>query len=181
MQDELALLARARTLDAEALTEIHQAYYSPIYRYVAMRVGNVKVVEDLTSEVFTRLLSALRDKTAPQRTLRGWLYKVAGHVVVDHYRRQGRATQVELTEMLPSKEESPEMLTERQLSAESLHEAIRDLTEEQQTVLALRFGSGMRIREVAQMVGKSEGAVKQLQLRAIAMLSNKLLPGMTDV
>ena len=61
MQDELALLARARTLDADALAEVHDRYYAPIFRYVAFRVSDREVAEDLTREVFTRLLSALRD------------------------------------------------------------------------------------------------------------------------
>ena len=94
VQDEMQLLARARALDPEALSQVHNEYYRPIFRYVSFRVGDHKAAEDLTSEVFTRLLSALRDKTAPQNTLRGWLYGVAARVVSDHYRRQARAREI---------------------------------------------------------------------------------------
>jgi RNA polymerase sigma-70 factor (ECF subfamily) len=87
VQDELTLLARARQLDPEALAHIHETYYTSIFRYVAFRVGDHATAEDLTSEVFTRLLTALRDKGAPQNTLRGWLYGVAARVVNDHHRK----------------------------------------------------------------------------------------------
>ena len=73
MPDEITLLARARALEDEALAEIHETYYEPIFRYIVFRVSNQQIAEDLTSEVFVRLLSALRDHTAPQNTLRGWL------------------------------------------------------------------------------------------------------------
>ena len=176
-QDELALLARARALEPEALTEVHQTYYRPIFRYISFRVTDQKVTEDLTSEVFTRLLSALRDKSAPQNTLRGWLYGVASRVVSDHFRQMNRAEEVALSDMLPDKQASLEEKMSQKLSAEALREALHHLTEEQQRVLALRFGLGMRIREVAETMGKSEGSIKQLQLRAIASLARQLPVG----
>ncbi len=174
MQDELTLLARARALEEDALAEIHQTYYRPIYRYIAFRVSDQSLAEDLASEVFTRLLSALRDKSAPQNTLRGWLYGVASRVVSDHYRQAGRIPQVALSEMIPAEERTPEEEVDRALSSERLRTAIQGLTEEQQRVLALRFGFGMRLREVADTLDKSEGAIKQLQLRALTVLSQRL-------
>ncbi|HUM71660.1 MAG TPA: sigma factor, partial [Chloroflexota bacterium] len=108
MEDELKLLARARALEEDALAEIHQTYYRAIYRYIAFRVSDQPLAEDLTSEVFTRLLSALRDKSAPQNTLRGWLYGVASRVVSDHFRQAGRAPQVELSEMVAAETGMPE-------------------------------------------------------------------------
>ena len=176
MQDEMALLARARTLDPDALTIIHATYYAPIFRYVAFRVGDRYVAEDLTSEVFTRLLSALRDRNAPQNTLRGWLYGVAARVVSDHHRQHYRAPQVELDESIVSREAGPAESVEALLTREDLKRAMAELTEEQQNVIALRFGYDMPIQEVARTLGKSEGAVKQLQARAIAALAHKMSP-----
>lgn len=177
MQDELTLLARARALDDAALAEIHRTYYRSIFRYISFRVSDAKMAEDLTSEVFTRLLSALREKSAPQNSLRGWLYSVASRVVVDHYRQQKRAQEVELTDMIPDNRTSLEDTIGQKLRVQDLRHAMQDLTDEQQSVLALRFGFGMRIREVAETIGKSEGAVKQLQLRALATLARQLAPG----
>lgn len=174
MQDELILLNRARALDQEALAQIHDTYYAPLYRYIAFRVGDPQTAEDLTSEVFTRLLSALRDRTAPQNTLRGWLYGVASRVVKEYYRKQRRAQHTWLDESIPSQVITPEQAAEAALVREQLHEAVTELTEEQQNVIALRFGYEMPIQDVAETMGKTEGSVKMLQARALAALSRKL-------
>ncbi|HLF24876.1 MAG TPA: sigma-70 family RNA polymerase sigma factor [Anaerolineae bacterium] len=180
VQDELALLARARQLDSDALAEIHDRYYAPVFRYVIFRVSDRSTAEDLTSEVFTRLLGALRDRHAPQNTLTGWLYGVAARVVSDYHRKHYRAPQVELDESLVSKEPGPAETVEALLTREDLNRAMSELTEEQQNVIALRFGYDMPIQTVARTIGKSEGAVKQLQARAIAALARKILPEMAD-
>lgn len=174
MQDELRLLARARALDQEALTQIHDTYYGPLFRYIILKVGDRETAEDLTSEVFLRLLRALRDTTAPQKTLRGWLYGVASRVVNDHFRRRYRAQQVELHESLPDRAAGPVQIVLDKLTWQQVQEHLEELTDEQQEVLALRFGYEMPIRDVADLLGKSEGAVKQLQARAIAALARKL-------
>ena len=180
VQDELTLLARARQLDPEALAHIHDTYYTSIFRYVAFRVSDHATAEDLTSEVFTRLLAALRDKNAPQNTLRGWLYGVAARVVSDHHRQTYRAPQVELDEELVSADHDPADIIDRKLTQESVKRAMQDLTEEQRHVLSLRFGSDLPIQEVARALGKSEGAVKQLQARAVAALARRLSPKVVD-
>jgi RNA polymerase sigma-70 factor (ECF subfamily) len=174
--DEYHLLARARQLDPAALAEIHETYYAAIFRYVAFRVGDRDTAEDLTSEVFTRLLAALRDKHAPQNTLRGWLYGVAARVVSDHHRKTYRAPQVELDEALVSADHDLEDIIERQLTHDRVKHAMQDLTEEQRHVLSLRFGADLPIQDVARILGKSEGAIKQLQARAVATLARKLSP-----
>jgi RNA polymerase sigma-70 factor, ECF subfamily len=180
VQDESTLLARARHLDPEALGLIHEAYYSPIFRYVSFRVGDRETAEDLTSEVFTRLLTALRDRNAPQNTLRGWLYGVAARVVADHHRQAYRAPETDLDESLASDELDPADIVEGKLTQETLHQAMQELTEEQRHVLSLRFGSNLPIQDVARTLGKTEGAIKQLQARAVAALARKLSPQAVD-
>ena len=173
--DEYQLLARARQLEEAALAEIHRRYYAPIYRYISFRVPTAETAEDLTSEVFTRLLAAIRDKHAPQNTLRGWLYRVAANVIADFFRQQARNKEIELNESLPSRGAEPEELAEMSLTNSMLREAMSELTNEQQMVLQLRYGGSMRFREVAEQMGKSENAVKQLQLRALAALQRTLV------
>ncbi|MFQ5422171.1 MAG: sigma-70 family RNA polymerase sigma factor, partial [Anaerolineae bacterium] len=174
VQDELLLLSRARSLDAEALAEIHDTFYVPIFRYIAFRVSEHELAEDLTSEVFTRLLSALRDRAAPQKTLRGWLFGVASRIVKDHYRKQYRRPQTALDDSIPSTVIGPEQAIDIKLTQENLHQAMATLTEEQQNVVALRFGQGLSIRDAAQAMSKSEGSIKMLQARAIKALSKQL-------
>lgn len=169
--EELDLLQRARALDEEALTEIHNRYYGAIYRYISFRVNDVHTVEDLTSEVFTRFLSAIRDKHAPRNTIEGWLYGASALVVKEHYRLKKRSRTEALHEHLPSQAMGPERRAEKSMTLDQLRSALYTLTEEQQHVLALRFGQGLPISDVARIVNKSEGAVKMLQARAVAALT----------
>jgi RNA polymerase sigma-70 factor (ECF subfamily) len=174
VDDEMTLLARARALDDEALAEIHDRYYEPIFRYIVFRVSNQQVAEDLASEVFVRLLSALRDHTAPQNTIRGWLYGVAFRVVNDFHRKQYRREEVQLNDGIASDISGPLETVAKHLSWREVRAAMAGLTEPQREVIALRFGQEMPIRDVAQLLGKTEGAVKQLQARAIASLARTL-------
>jgi RNA polymerase sigma-70 factor (ECF subfamily) len=170
--NELALLDGVRRLDPQALEETHNKYYPAIFRYIAFKVGSRETAEDLTSEVFVRLLDAVKDRHAPQNTLRGWLYSVASHIVNDYYRKQYRDKQeVVLSETLESDIPHPAELAMNKQTLESLHQALSQLTDEQRNVISLRFGYDMPIKEVARMIGKSEGSVKQLQARAVASLA----------
>lgn len=180
MQDEVALLKRARQFDTDALAQIHDLYYAPLFRYIAFRISDRDLAEDLTSEVFTRFLGALRQRNAPETTLRGWLYGVAAHVVSDHLRKRYRTKQVELDDTIVSGAAGPAELAELAATRADLRQAMTDLTEEQQHVIALRFGQELPIQEVARSIGKTEGAVKQLQARAIAALARKLMPGTVE-
>jgi len=177
VQDEQILLNRARALDGEALAEIHNRYYGAIYRYISFRINDLHTVEDLTSEVFIRFLSALRDRHAPQNTIEGWLYGTASRVVKEQYRKQNRFELTALNESLQSQLMGPEQGVEKSMALEKLRNALSSLTEDQQHVLALRFGQGMSIREVAGLIDKSEGSIKMLQVRAVAALARQMSAG----
>lgn len=174
MEDELTLLHRARTFDQDALAQIHERYYTAVYRYIDYRVQDVQSVEDLTSEVFIRFLKAIRDRHAPQNTIRGWLIGVSKNVVKEFYRQKRRDNWSPLADEQASSTPSPAEATETILMNEQLREAIQELTEDQQQVLALRFGFEMPIRQVAEAMQKSEGSIKMLQARAVASLTRIL-------
>jgi RNA polymerase sigma-70 factor (ECF subfamily) len=178
--DEAELLSRARTYDTDALAQIHDAYYGPLFRYVSFRVGDRHTAEDLVSEVFTRFLTALRDKKPPQSTLRGWLFGVAANIVSDHHRRHYRAPQEALDEDIVSEAAGPDEIAEQAATREDLRRAVATLTDEQQHVISMRYSQGLPIQDVARALGKTEGAIKQLQARAIAALSRKMAPGMVE-
>lgn len=174
VHDEQTLLMRARALDKEALAHIHDQYYQPVYRYLTFRVSDPQTAEDLASEVFTRFLGALRDRGTPPNTIRGWLFGAAQNVLKEHYRKQRRMNWTELDESIAGEGSSPEQRVADQMSKEQLRAALAELTPEQQEVLALRFGFGLAVREVAETVNKSEGSVKMLQVRAIGALARRL-------
>jgi RNA polymerase sigma-70 factor (ECF subfamily) len=171
--DERTLLQRAAVLDQDALAQVHGHFYGPISRYLSFRVDDPQAVEDLTSEVFTRFLMALKARKGPRENLSGWFYGTAANVLKEYYRRRSRRPEP-LDESTASRGKGPdEQLADRQRNRE-LREALAGLTEEQQQVLALRYGYEMPIRDVAETLNKSEGSIKMLQVRAIAALARKL-------
>jgi RNA polymerase sigma-70 factor (ECF subfamily) len=168
------LLERAREYDAQALAEIYDRYAESIYRYVYRFVGDASLAEDLTSEVFLKLLQVLGTSRAPRTQLQGWLYRVARNLAVDWYRQQAKGVQFSLNEELTPSGDSAVTRLEQQELHQDLIEAINKLTPSQQQVIVLRFGEGRKIGEVARLMGKSEGSVKLMQYRAMKRL-RKLL------
>lgn len=171
VQDELLLLHRAKSLDQEALAQVHERYYDSVFRYMAFRENDLQTAEDLTSEVFIRFLHAIQQKNAPQNTIRGWLFGTASLILKEHYRKKKRMQLAELDDALSEEWVEPVEKIEAQESKKALRQALTGLTEEQQQVLALRFGYEMPVRDVAETMNKSEGSVKMLQVRAIAALT----------
>ena len=167
---DATLLARARDLDAQALGHIHDQYYPALYRFALYRTSDPELAADVAGEVFVRLLDALHARRPPQTTLRGWLFGVAAHLVADHYRRKPAA---ELSESLADSQSVPGE-AEANLARGEVQAGMRRLTEEQQQVLALRFGDGFSVEETATTLGKSVNATKALQFRAIEALRRVL-------
>lgn len=167
---EAALLGRACRLDGQALAQIHDQYYPALYRFALYRLGEPEAAADLAAEVFVRLLDALHAGRAPQTSLRGWLFGVAAHLVADHFRR--RPT-VPLSEAL-SDGQSVAGEAEARLARGAVRAQLRRLTDEQQHVLALRFGDGFSLEDTAATLGKSVTAVKALQFRAVEALRRAL-------
>ncbi len=174
-RDEKALLGQARALDQDALAEIHDAYYPAIYRYISFRVDDLHTVQDLTSEVFTRFIAALRKRLGQPRSIGPWLYGTASRVVKEHYRGRNHWDLVAIDESMAAEQMGLAESVDQAWARRELHEAIQGLTEDQQTVLALRFGGGLPIKEVARLIKKSEGAVKMLQARAISALASRMV------
>lgn len=170
------LLERAKAYDQRALAEIYDCYESKIYSYVYHRLGNADLAQDLTSQVFIRMLEAIQHERAWTSSFSGWLYRIAHNLVIDHYRRRGRTPQVSVEDVpvLISPTDDPEHLAERSLTSEALRTAIHRLTEEQAQVVTLRFLENMSVSEVAEIIGKTEGAIKALQYRAVMSLRRLL-------
>jgi len=175
MRDERALLERAGRYDEAALGELYDRYAPRMYAYVYRRVGHAALAEDLTGDVFVRVLRAIRSERLWRTSFRGWLYRIAHNVVVDHYRRQLQGGAVPLDEVqLAAGGDSLPDLAQDALDWAWLRGAICRLTPEQQEVLALRFGEGLTARETAQVIQKTTGAAEALQRRALAALRRLL-------
>jgi RNA polymerase sigma-70 factor (ECF subfamily) len=179
VSDDRTLLKRAKAYDPAALGQLYDLYAPKMYAYIYRRVGNPSLAEDLTSELFFRMLKALHNGSGWRDSFVGWLYRVAHNLVVDYYRRRPPASEP-LPDGGPATADcDPAVLTDRALANEQLFRAICQLTPDQQEVLALRFGEGLTAREVGEIVGKTTGAVEALQRRGVAGL-RRLMHGAVD-
>jgi len=179
VKGEKDLLRRARAFDEDALAQVYDKFYAPIYRYVYHHLGDVRTAQDLTGEVFRRFLEALREGRGPRRHLQAWLYRVAHNLVVDELRRFQHRDHLPLdAARTVASEVDPEEQAEIHLARERARAALNRLTPDQRQVIILRFLEGLSINEVAHIVGKPAGAVKALQHRALNALRRHLTQGL---
>jgi RNA polymerase sigma-70 factor (ECF subfamily) len=109
-----------------------------------------------------------------------WLYRIAHNQVVDYLRKKSKRATVPLDESMPSFGDGPERAVEQKIAVEGLAVAAKKLTSAQQEVISLRFAAELSIAEVAEVMGKSQGAVKALQHSAIVALRKLLSPGVVS-
>lgn len=173
-----ALVERAQRGDRSALEELYLLHFDRIYSYLHLSVGNRHDAEDLTTQTFLRMLEAIgrfRWQSAP---FSAWLFRIAHNLAMDHF-RAGRRVQSEedVPEPLGAEESSAEDQALDSLGHAGLLELIERLSAEQRQVLTLKFLFGFANAEVAGILGKTEGAVKSLQHRALASLQRHVVRG----
>jgi RNA polymerase sigma-70 factor (ECF subfamily) len=173
--EEQRLLKLAQRGDADAFAALYHDSVQAIFRYVAHRVNDHRLAEDLTGDVFIRALESLSSYRDQGKPFIAWLYRIAHARVIDHYRRIGRRpseSDIEDEPIAVEADMDAGML--RRQAAKALREAITELTADQQQVVILRFVEGYRIETVAEMMGKQPNAIKALQFRALRSLASRL-------
>lgn len=174
---QFATLDRASQADPKALAALYDQYVNKIYAYIYHRVGQAELAEDLTGQVFMRMLEAVRSGRPWKTSFSGWLYRIAHNLVIDHYRRRSRATFVDIEDADPiSTDLEPFHAIQERLDRERVQVALNRLTDEQAEVITLRFLEGLSIAEVASIMDKTEGAIKALQYRAVLALRRVMQP-----
>jgi len=171
-----ALVERAQRGDRGALEELYLLHFDRIYSYLHVSVGNRHDAEDLTTQTFLRMLEAIgrfRWQSAP---FSAWLFRIAHNLAMDHF-RAGRRVQAEedVPELPGTEESSAEDQALDSLGQAGMLELIERLSAEQRQVLTLKFLFGFANGEVAGILGKTEGAVKSLQHRALASLQRHVV------
>lgn len=172
-----ALVDLARGGDAEAFAHLYDHYVDGIYRYLYYRVADSGLAEDLTSETFFRALRSIRSFQWQGKDFGAWLTTIARNLVTDHFKSSRSRLEI-VSDVLPESQDvdpGPESGVLAMLTSEMLVAALGRLAREQHDCVVMRFLQGLSIADTAQALGRSEGAVKQLQLRAIRNLA-KLLP-----
>jgi RNA polymerase sigma-70 factor (ECF subfamily) len=171
MRDDTRLINRARRGDRNAIAALYRAYAEAIYRYVSYRIPDAAAAEDLTAEVFLRMVEGLPAYTPNGAPFEAWLYRIAAARVADHYRRQARRPQEALSDEEPDRAELPERALQEAEEQDELRIALGQLSDEQQDILLLRFVERKSHAEVAERLGKSVTAIKSAQHRALTRLA----------
>jgi RNA polymerase sigma-70 factor (ECF subfamily) len=170
-----ALVDLAQQGDRGALEELYLIHFDRIYSYLHVSVGNRHDAEDLTTQTFLRMLEAIGKFRWQSAPFSAWLFRIAHNLAMDHFRATKR-WQPEETPPEPDPDEttSAEQGALESIGRRSMLELIDDLSPEQQQVLTLKFVFNFANAEAATILGKSEGAVKSLQHRALASLHKQL-------
>jgi RNA polymerase sigma-70 factor (ECF subfamily) len=173
---EEGTIERAKAGDQQALAAVYDWYLPRVYRYVLSRVGDVAEAEDLTEDIFLRMLSAIVDYRRTNVPFSAWLFRIARNHLVSHYRRNGvRKNQAVVDETVADSRQDPALIVETQMMLGEVAEAVQRLPDAQRDVIALRFAVGLSIAETAHVLGKRQGNVKMLQHKAVAKLQRILL------
>src|SRR5436190_10097323 len=171
------LVERGQQGDREALEELYLLHFDRIYSYLHMSVGNRHDAEDLTTQTFLKMLEAIgrfRWQSAP---FSAWLFRIAHNLAMDHFRASRRwQPEEEVPEPPDSEEASAEDEAMYSIGRQSMLELIENLSEDQQQVLTLTFVFNFANADVATILGKTEGAIKSLQHRALVSLQKQIEP-----
>lgn len=168
---EERLLVEAAQKDPTRFAELYEIHFEQVYAYIARRVGSREVAEDLTSEVFHKALANLRRFEWRGVPFVGWLFRIAANAIVDQAKRSSKEV-ADLNH--PDEIAVAEVGVSRDMEA-AIHQArlfrlVDQLPEDQRRVVVMRFAEEKSIREIADEIGRSEGAVKQLQFRGLQNL-----------
>ena len=164
--DELARLVEdAKRHQNNAINRLSKFIYSKIFGYAYYRVKQREDAEDLTSEVLLKIFRSLKTQKG---NFLAWIYRIANNSVIDFYRKRARRRETSLQDLdyeIPAPEAQKTILTENQMK-----KALAHLTPEQANVVTLRFIQEYNNEEVAKIMGKTVGAIKVLQFRALKTL-----------
>ncbi len=170
----LALVGRATGGDIDAFGDLYSIYLDPIYRYVFYHVKDKMTAEDITEEVFIKAWKAIDSCKGKERTFSSWLYRIAHNHTIDRLRSMQKRLAVEVQSQSLPDTRDVESETEARLEYEETLEAISCLPEKQKQIIMLKFVEGMDNREIEQITGKSQNAIRVLQMRALNTLWRRL-------
>lgn len=183
-------LVEAAQRDAARFVDLYEKYFGVVYGFVARRVGDRAETEDLTAEVFRKALASLSRFKWTGAPFGAWLIRIASNMITDRAQRvareRGSSPRVSKGVEAPSltvglsprseSDSSQTQQTELEMAERRarLFRLVDDLADDQRSVIVMRFAEEKSIRDIAGALGRSEGAVKQLQFRALQNLRGKL-------
>lgn len=173
--DDSDLIERAKT-DKEAFGQLYERYIDKIYNYVYYRTGNVADAEDLTARVFIRAMQHIGNYDDRGVPFSAWLYRIAHNLVANWYRDRSRRKIMSLEDVAQwrTHEDGPESLTQLLEDREALLATIRRLPANRQELLILKFVERLSNKEIGDIMGRSEGAIKSLYHRTLLSLREEI-------
>lgn len=179
------LIERLQLGDAEAFSEVYNQYIAKIYRYVLFKVRTREEAEDISAEVFLRAWQNVRNRQRPVQSLNAFLYQIAKNLVIDHYRQRAQITDVAVEEIADQvqgvQQQRLFQKIEQSMEIGRVERAVRGLKDEYKDVVLLRHVEGLSINEIAQVTGKTRGAVRVTLHRALKIIRDQLTSGTPDV
>jgi RNA polymerase sigma-70 factor (ECF subfamily) len=170
LPDERNLVEKAKSGDAEAFGQLYDACVDRVYRFVYFRVSDVPTAEDLTSQVFLKAWQNL-GRYRPNGPILAWLYAIARNTVIDHYRTYKQTVSLDEAAPIAAQEDKLDEQVEFQSDLSSLQKSLQYLTDDQKELLILKFIAEFDTDQIARKMGKSEGAIRALQMRALQALA----------
>jgi RNA polymerase sigma-70 factor (ECF subfamily) len=173
--DPRDLARRAADRDPQAFAELYDEHLNGIFRYVLYKVGDQTLAEDLTADVFAKAWEGIGKYQWRETPFEHWLIRIARNLVIDYWRAHRRPTSsIDGLDNTASSDPPPEETVARDVEIEGLAKGLTALADDQRDVLVLRFIEGYSHAEVAAALGKSEVAVRQIQVRALRNLQKIL-------
>jgi RNA polymerase sigma-70 factor (ECF subfamily) len=152
------------------LSGLYEEYYDKIARYVYVHIGYKEEAEDIAGEVFLKALESLKSYREQGVPMQGWLFRIAHNLTVDYLRKMNKRRTVPIDSVVLQGNDNPANTAEKNIEFERVTEAMKKLTTEQREVINLRFFGGLTSKEVGGVLGKSDGAVREMQRAAVEKL-----------
>jgi len=156
------------------IASLYGDYYDRIVRYIFVRINDQSEAENLGGEVFLRALQSLDSYRGDREQMRAWLFKIAHNLVVDYLRKMSKRKAVSLNDVEIRDRVNTEEAVEVKLELEKLSNALEQLTPAKRQVIGLRFFGGLSSAEVGKILGKSSGAVREMQRAAVQELQKQM-------
>ncbi|MBI4119807.1 MAG: sigma-70 family RNA polymerase sigma factor [Parcubacteria group bacterium] len=174
LDGEKELITRAIGGEAEAFGKLYDHYLPKIYRFILMKVSRREEAEDLTHQVFLSAWQNINTYQSRGYPFSSWLYRIARNAVIDYMRTKKETFTIEDIENEPRIEPAVEHQIDLKLGIAPVFEAVRKLASEQQEVIMMKFVDELSNQEIAEALGKSEGAIRLIQHRALNKLKRFL-------
>lgn len=174
LPNEQQLILQAQRGSKDAVGALYEFYVQPIFRYISYRVESDFLAEDLTADVFLRMVQNLPQYKLTGAPFGAWLFRIAATRIADYYRQKRRAKSESIQENQASDDTDPFGTIEKKEERARLRQALQTLPEDYQTLLILRFMQQLPHQEVAAVLNKSEASIRVMQHRALKALAKEL-------